>query len=787
MKFLNKINIFADNLLKIGEPKVFSIDEEHNIGTKINENLIMTRDGNMAIGFEMLGTSYSALNLEEEIQHLNQRISFFNKISNQIEINILTQKSISKNIYANLESSNIYANTITNKWGGNTINFEIRYFLIISTINKTITGAMESFKDKATTEKRKNLTKEEEKILSKEQKIKAINEISTNIFNTLGNYKPRLLTSDDLINLYATYANANETNLKYTQEILSDSFLNSEVDFKKDYIHFITNDREEVFSRFISIKAYETDSIKSAITTQLLELPLEYMVFLHTKAYSKEKAIKKIKDTAAFMQEIVRQELFELLELVKADRENLIETSYSVYLKAKSLEELDFNTNEIVKVLKNQGLSVTPETLNQKALYFSFYPARGNLNARKKTLKTSNLATLCTFEKEVKGFNKNDWGLGAIAQFKHLDGTPFLFNFHSQENGDRPAGHTMIIGGTGNGKTTLAQFLMCNLFKYDIDIFSMDKLRGMYNFTEFCDGQYHDSESDGFKLNPFSLPYTQENREFLQSWLEFMANIKEDEHELKEHIGLTIKRLYENTSVEQVKTLSDFIQSLPASDNNLKIRFNNFKESIFNNKEDALNFEKQLSILNMDGVLQNPKTSALTALYIFHKLKNQAKNNINKRGFFCFIDELKDYLNDDVMREKILEAILEVRKIGGVMCMGFQSISMFKGIPKGTAFLGNIANYIIFPTNNQNTIEELQELIGLTPTEARFLYETDPNARKILLKMLLRNETAYLDVDLSKLGNYLKAFSSSSDNVALLKKFKAENPQKWRELYLNYK
>ena len=157
MKFLNKINIFADNLLKIGEPKVFSIDEEHNIGTKINENLIMTRDGNMAIGFEMLGTSYSALNLEEEIQHLNQRISFFNKISNQIEINILTQKSISKNIYANLESSNIYANTITNKWGGNTINFEIRYFLIISTINKTITGAMESFKEKATTEKRKNL------------------------------------------------------------------------------------------------------------------------------------------------------------------------------------------------------------------------------------------------------------------------------------------------------------------------------------------------------------------------------------------------------------------------------------------------------------------------------------------------------------------------------------------------------------------------------------------------------------------------------------------------------
>lgn len=784
MNFLNKINVFANNLLLLKEPTAYSMEAEHNIACKINDKLIMTRDGNMALGIEMLGASYSALSLEEELQYLNQRIAFFNKISNQIEINIITQKKLDKNINANLESQNPYANLITNTWGGSQINYEIKYYLLISTINKSLTGAMENIKNKTTTERRK-LTKEE-RIISKEQKIKILTETSNNIFNSLSTFKPRVLNSDDLINIYATYANANETKLKYTNELISDGFISSEVEFKKDYIQFYTNDREEIFSRFISIKAYETDAIKSAITSELLELPIEYMVFLHIKAFSKDKAIKKIKDTAAFMQDIVRAELFELLELVKADRENLIETSYSIYLKAPSLEELDFNTNEIIKILKNQGLNVVPETLNQKPLYFSFFASRGNLNARKKALKTSNLATLCTFEKEVRGFNKNDWGLGAVVQFKHLDGTPFSFNFHSQENADRPSGHTMIIGGTGNGKTTLAQFLMCNLFKYNIDIFSMDKLRGMYNFTEFCDGEYNDGATNDFKLNPFSLPYTQENKEFLQSWLEFMASIKEDEHELKENIGLTIKRLYENTSTEQIKSLSDFIQSLPASDNNLKIRFNNYKDSIFNNKEDALNFSKQLSILNMDGIIQNPKTSALTALYVFHKLKNQAKNNTLKRGFFCFIDELKDYLMDDVMREKILEAILEVRKIGGVMCMGFQNISMFKGIPKGTTFLDNIANYIIFPTNNQATIEELKELVGLTETEARFLYETDPNARKILLKMALRNETAYLDVNLAKLGNYLRAFSSSSDNVMLLKKLKEQNPAKWRELYLNH-
>ena len=240
----------------------------------------------------------------------------------------------------------------------------------------------------------------------------------------------------------------------------------------------------------------------------------------------------------------------------------------------------------------------------------------------------------------------------------------------------------------------------------------------------------------------------------------------------------------------QTLTLSDFIISLP-SDNNeksrLKIRFDNYKGSIFDNKEDALNFTKQLSVLNMDGILQNKKTAALTAIYIFHKLKNKAKNSVDKRGFFCFIDELKDYLQDETMQEKILEAILEWRKIGGVACMGFQSMSLFNNIERGSSFLDNIANFVIFPTNSEETLAELNAMIGLTPTEAKFLKETNSNARQILLNMKLRSESAKLDIDLSRLGSYLRAFSSSSDNVMLLKQLKDDSPIHWRKHYIEFK
>ncbi|WP_231854842.1 type IV secretion system DNA-binding domain-containing protein [Campylobacter fetus] len=428
------------------------------------------------------------------------------------------------------------------------------------------------------------------------------------------------------------------------------------------------------------------------------------------------------------------------------------------------------------------------ETINQKALYFSLFPSRGNLNARKKTLNISNLATIANFENEVTGFNKNDWGDEAVTTFRHLNGTPYLFNFHWQPDGDRPAGHTMIMGGTGSGKTTTIQFLMANLFKYKINIFALDKLRGMYNFTNYMDGEYHDSESDGFKLNPFSLADTIENREFLTSWLGSMAEIKVEEHEATKDIRETINRLYDNKQADQIISLSDFIDSLPAdNESKLKTRFGNYKDSIFDNKEDALNFTKQLSVLNMDGVLQNKKISALTAMYVFHRLKNQAKNSQDKRGFFCFIDELKDYLRDEVMSEKILEGILEWRKIGGVGCFGFQSISLFNGNERGSSFLDNIANFIIFPTNSEETLKELSDTIGLTPTEAKFLKETQSNARQVLLKMKLRNESAKLNLDISSLGNYLRVFSSSSDNVILMKKLKADSPVHWRKYYLEYK
>lgn len=118
--------------------------------------------------------------------------------------------------------------------------------------------------------------------------------------------------------------------------------------------------------------------------------------------------------------------------------------------------------------------------------------------------------------------------------------------------------------------------------------------------------------------------------------------------------------------------------------------------------------------------------------------------------------------------------------------MATQSLGFFREIPKGTTFLENMTNFLIYPTSNQNALEDMRELINLRGSEVAFLANTQPQERKILLK---RGEySAILNVNLSRLNPYLRVFSSDAGDVKQLKELKAYYGEKeWRELYLQNK
>ncbi|EDP4227444.1 AAA family ATPase, partial [Campylobacter jejuni] len=91
-EYINKINRGADNILMLAEPKIFTMAKENNIAFKLDENILVTKDGNLCVGIEIKGISYSGISLEEEISYLQSRTQFFGKISSDIEINLIVKK-----------------------------------------------------------------------------------------------------------------------------------------------------------------------------------------------------------------------------------------------------------------------------------------------------------------------------------------------------------------------------------------------------------------------------------------------------------------------------------------------------------------------------------------------------------------------------------------------------------------------------------------------------------------------------------------------------------------------
>ena len=83
-----------------------------------------------------------------------------------------------------------------------------------------------------------------------------------------------------------------------------------------------------------------------------------------------------------------------------------------------------------------------------------------------------------------------DWGPGPLVVFPTAQGTPYMFQFHVS---DKPAavGHTLTIGPTGGGKTTLFSFLIAQSLRHPkLKAFFFDRNKGAEIFTLSTGGKY---------------------------------------------------------------------------------------------------------------------------------------------------------------------------------------------------------------------------------------------------------------------------------------------------------
>ncbi|MUU31996.1 VirB4 family type IV secretion/conjugal transfer ATPase [Helicobacter pylori] len=782
-KFLGAIKQKVSNYFLGALPKSYSMSEENNILGLYDEHFLLTKNENLVGILRLEGVSYTHLSTEQLQDLFTERQMALDSLEKVVARLVVKRRKI--DYQQNIQTDSQYLQAILNQFENKEV-YENQYFLVLESAH-SLQGVLEHKKKSFMHANRENF----KDILS--YKAHFLQETLKSLEIQLKNYAPKLLNSKEVLNFYAEYINGFDLPLKpLVGGYLSDSYIASSITFEKDY--FIQESfNQKTYNRLIGIKAYESERITSIAVGALLyqETPLD--IIFSIEPMSVNKTLSFLKERAKFsMSNLVKNELLEYQELVKTKRLSMQKFALNILIKAPSLEDLDAQTSLILGLLFKENLVGVIETFGLKGGYFSFFPERIYLNHRLRFLTSKALACLMVFERQNLGFKANSWGNSPLSVFKNLDYSPFLFNFHNQEVSHNNAkeiarvnGHTLVIGATGSGKSTLISFLMMSALKYqNMRLLAFDRMQGLYSFTEFFKGHYHDGQS--FSINPFCLEPNLQNLEFLQSFFLSMFDLapSRDKEALEDMNAISgaIKSLYE-TLYPKDFSLLDFKETLKrTSSNQLGLSLEPYLNNpLFNALNDAFNSSAFLNVINLDAITQNPKDLGLLAYYLFYKILEESRKNDS--GFLVFLDEFKSYVENDLLNTKINALITQARKANGVVVLALQDIYQLSGVKNAHSFLSNMGTLILYPQKNARELKHNFN-VPLSETEISFLENTPLYARQVLVKNLGNGSSNMIDVSLEGLGRYLKIFNSDSSHVNKVKALQKDYPTEWREKLL---
>jgi type IV secretion/conjugal transfer VirB4 family ATPase len=252
--------------------------------------------------------------------------------------------------------------------------------------------------------------------------------------------------------------------------------------------------------------------------------------------------------------------------------------------------------------------------------------------------------------------------------------TPYFLNLHY-----RDVAHTMILGRTGAGKSFLLNFLMTNLQKYAPHTFIFDLGGSFESLTQLFGGSYVrvGLESRDFTINPFSLPPTKENFDFLALFLKVLiqgSGTGELDPATERDIYHQIENLYAVDPA--LRTLGVLANTLGHEVSDRLARWTRGGQFgfLFDNSEDTISFS-QFQCFDFQGMSQYPEILEPLLFYILHRANAViADRQITQVFKAFFIDEAWVFLKNPSIQRYVVEALKTWRKHNAAMVLSTQSL-----------------------------------------------------------------------------------------------------------------
>lgn len=598
----------------------------------------------------------------------------------------------------------------------------------------------------------------------------------------------------DLLSFWSSLINGQETTIKPSSRDLAERMTSSSIEFdwREGRIHFYDG-----ISRRVGVILSTQDwgeETTSNLFRDLLRIEGE-ITFLHLiQGVPKQKALQTIRDREREGSGIFSpltdngaNEIETARQVIQDGLGSMHYYQFSMIVIADSEEELIPLIQETKQTFLSYGSQCVVETQAIEQIWRNQFPNHETF-VRKSTLFSHNLSHVLTFDKEPQGTLNSDWGEGPLRNFKTINGGSFPLNLHISDK-DEACGHTLIIAPIGSGKTMLAQHLIAGAMRHPkLRAYIFDRYNGTRIFTESCGGEYIDiSKENGIKLNPFLGANTVENQSHIRTLLQLMARVEDvPATEINTIVDMLLnldpdKRILKNISSSLFKTGGVLTKPLENWANGAHSHFFNGEQN--GKAYDSLDLEsKRLIGFEMTDLLKQEDIVAPIVFDIIERIISIMRSDTCPS--WIFIDEASAMLSVPYFRKYVEMLLLELRKLRGVVALCFQDASSLQKTGIAPIILGQCQTKLIFP--NPAAKEEDYEGFNLTQSEWNYIKGNNRAANGFEHTVLLKkpNESAVLDINLSRLGPLMNLYLSGKDRVNTMKNIQKTGGDQWVDTYL---
>ena len=442
-------------------------------------------------------------------------------------------------------------------------------------------------------------------------------------------------------------------------------------------------------------------------------------------------------------------------------------------------EYLEKYINEFKKISASFGVSPIVESFASKVSWFAQIPGF-NVFPRSYKLLSRAAAITIPMSTQPRGVENSDWGPGPLVVFPTAQGTPYQFQFHVS---DKPAAvaHTLTIGPTGGGKTTLFSFLIAQSLRHPkLKAFFFDRNKGAEIFTLASGGKYITmqgkekvtttnklEQSFLTHLNPLKMPDTSANRAFLRRWFAIISG--QNDAISADEIARAVSVNFDYLS-DKDRLLKNLWESCFSSSGNMRTALKKWVDplqygDIFNETSDTLDLQARLTTFDFTDILQDEMLAPAVISYILHRINNTTVSGGNPS--LIMIDETAPMLENEMFRKNFIVGLQEGRKNRQAYMAAFQRANVLDKLGIGDVVRGQ-AQTVLFFRNPGADLNDYEHW-NLNPLELAFIQgKAYPNLKRaLLLSRPVTGESVILNTELGGLGNLIRLFESGRSSVLL--------------------